>query len=149
MALRDTVSRDMTLAQKAGDAMRLETLRFVVAQLHNREIEKRSAGKPPALSDEDTLEVLRKEAKKRREAIALYEKGDRGDLAAKEKAELSIIESYLPAQLGASEVEAVVDELWKGGLADFNSLIREAMKRLKGQADGALVSEVIKKKLGK
>jgi len=149
MDLKARLQSDTTVAQKSGDARRLDTLRFLLAQLHNREIEKRGAGKEPTLTDGEVQEVLQREAKKRREAIELFTRGGRTDLRDREAGELKLIETYLPAAMNREEIAAVVDRIVAGGLTDFNTVIREAMKQLKGKAEGSLVSEIIRAKLGK
>jgi hypothetical protein len=149
MTLEERIRGDLTVAQKGGDAARVGTLRFLLAQMHNREIEKRGAGKEPTLTDDEVMDVLRREAKKRREAIELFTRGGRADLRDRETAELAVIESYLPAAMSRAEIEAIVDGLMAKGLSDFNQLIRAAMQELKGKADGSLVSQVIRERLQK
>ncbi|KKW46844.1 MAG: hypothetical protein A3A43_01700 [Candidatus Liptonbacteria bacterium RIFCSPLOWO2_01_FULL_56_20] len=147
MTLHEKIIDAAKDAQKAGDEGRLATLRLLLSELHNREIEKRTKGEPPALTDDDARAVFQKEAKKREEAIALFEKGGRQDLAEKEKKELDRIREYLPPPMSRGEIEAVVRGLKDEGLSDFQSLIKEAMKRLKGRASGQLVSDVVKEAL--
>ena len=144
MSLLEKVKGDATGALKQGSRERADVLRYLLAQIHNREIELR--GKP--IGDPDVLDVFAKEAKRRREAIELFKKGGRADLVKKEEGELAIIMEYLPAQLDRAAVEQVVDRLIKGGASDFNAVMREAMKELKGKADGTLVGDVVKAKLG-
>jgi uncharacterized protein YqeY len=115
-----------------------------LAQIHNREIEK---GKEVALTEEEVLDVLRKEAKKRDEALALFEQGGREDLVEKERKEREGIMRYLPALLDKGAIGGVIDELLSQGIKDFPSLMREAMARLKGRADGKTVRAVIEEKL--
>lgn len=154
MSFLDRLNEDIKTAMKSGNSEKVGVLRFLSAQIHNKEIEKRSiapdgqASMAEALTDAEAIEVLRKEAKKRSESIVLFEKGGRIDLAEKEKKEMKMISEYLPQQLSREEVAAVVKRLRDGGLADFNSLIKESMKELKGRADGSLVSGVIKEILG-
>lgn len=157
MSFIDRLNEDIKTALKSGNSEKAGVLRFLSAQIHNKEIEKRStapggqasptggqAGMTETLTDAEAIEVLQKEAKKRNESIALFEKGGRMDLAEKEKKEMKMISEYLPQQMSREEVAAVVNRLHDGGLADFNSLIKESMKELKGRADGSLVSGVIK-----
>lgn len=146
MSLIEKLTEEIKSSQKNGDAERLAVLRFISAQMKNREIEKRAQG--GEVTEEDALQVFQREAKKRREAIELYVKGGRPELAAQEAKELSIIEEFLPAQLSREEIAATIAALQAEGLSDFNGLMKEAMKRLKGQTDGRTVGEVIKEKLG-
>jgi uncharacterized protein len=147
MQLEARLRADLIDAQKRVDADRVGTLRFLIAQCQNRAIEKRTAGKDPVLTDEDVLDVLGRERKKCAEAIALYAQGGRADLADKERRELSILEAYLPAQLGRDEIVKVVQPLIAGGAKEFPALMKAAMGTLKGKADGALVSQVIRELL--
>lgn len=149
MGLREKLNGDLKDALKSGQSEKANALRFVMAQLHNREIEKRSTGQAPSLSEEEAIEVLQREVKKRKEAIELFQKGGRAELAEKENRELAFIGAYLPEPMSRGEIEAVIQKLKDGGLADFNSLMKEAMKELKGRADGKLVGEVVREKIGK
>jgi len=146
MSLLDALNEDLKKFLKEGDVEKANALRFLLSQIHNREIEKRGSG-VKVLGDDDIIEVLQKEAKKRKEAIELFRKGNRDDLIKKEENELSLITSYLPQPATHEEIEAIVDKLQKEGFSDFNSLIRETMKLLKGRVDGKTVSEIIKKRL--
>ncbi|MGH2726647.1 MAG: GatB/YqeY domain-containing protein, partial [Actinomycetota bacterium] len=113
----------------------------------NTEVEKRHE-----LADDEVLEVITKEAKRRRESIEAFEQGGRDDLVAKESAELSVLESYLPARLGDDELAALVDEAIAETGASTPKQMGEVMKalipKLRGRADGAQVSAVVKSKLG-
>ena len=146
MTLQERLAHETTAAQKAGDAGRLGTLRLLIAAAQNRAIEKRTGGSPTSLSDDDMLELLRREAKKRREAMELYAQGGRDDLRVKEEAELAVIMEYLPAEMGRADITAVVKRLATGS-SEFSSLMKAAMAELKGKADGKLVSEVVKEVL--
>lgn len=134
---------------KAGNTFELGVLRMVSAALHNKEIEKKGKGLEPALSDDEVIEVLSREAKKRKEAIEAYIKGNRDDLAQKETKELEIIKKYLPEQLGEEEIEkivkAAIEKTGAKEVKDFGKVMAEAMKELKGKADASVVSEIVKK----
>ncbi len=145
MNLKERIGEDIVKAQKNGETERLGVLRFVSAAIHNREIEK--GAKESGLPEEEVLAVFQKEAKKRKEAIALYKQGSRNDLAEKEERELKIIQGYLPPELSREDVAKIVDELKAGGISDANGLMKAAMARLKGQADGRMVKEVVDEKL--
>jgi len=116
----------------------------VLSLLQNREIEKRGTGQAPVLGDEEVIEIMQREVKKRREAIELFRKGGRPELAEKEEKELIFINEYLPARMRREEIVVLVCELKKSGLNDFNSLMKEAAKATKGKADGKLVSEIVR-----
>ena len=94
------------------------------------------------------IAVLQKESKKRKEAIELFRKGGREDLARTEEAELVVIGGYVPAPMSDDEVRVVVERMFSRGSTDFNSLIRESMKELKGKVDGARLAQIIKERLG-
>ena len=135
---------DLKVAMKARDQVRVDTLRLLVASVHNKKIE---LGHD--LSNEEIISVLQKEAKKRDESILLYQKAERKDLADKEEAELAVIKAYLPASLSEAEVkDAVVKMKAAGELgADFGSAMRAVMAKFKGQADGKLVADIVKQEL--
>lgn len=141
MSLYERLADDLKTAQKAGDAVRVGVLRFALAQIKNREIERRGSG--AAIGDADIIDVLQKEAKRRREAISLFRKGGREDLATKEEAEMVHLAAYLPAQMSREEIDAVIAALRAKGTNDFNGLMRAAMQELKGKADGKIVGEAV------
>ncbi len=148
MTLLEKITNDLKIAMKSGDHARVEVLRFILAGL--RSVEKDNYAKAPgvALSDGEAVAVLQKEVKRRKEAIELFKKGNRTDLVNKEEADLVIIGAYVPKEFSVEEIEKVVDDLKNKGFSDFNLLMREAMKELKGRADGKVVGDVVKKKLG-
>lgn len=145
--LKEKLTDDLKKFLKAGASEKTAVVRFLLAQLHNREIEKRSTGQAPALADEEAIEVLQKEVKKRKEAIELFKKAGRQELVRKEEKELAFINEYLPPEMSREELENIVNDLKSQGFNDFNSLMKEAMKKVKGKADGKLVSEIVKGKL--
>ena len=147
MALLERIKEDIKGAMKSGDRERLDVLRFVNSLLQNRAIEKRTAGQSDVLTDEDVMESMRKEVKRRKDAIELFKQGGRNDLVEKESREVDIIQSYLPAAPTEEQVREVVQQLRQEGLSGFPMLMKEAMKRLKG-ADGNLVSKVVKESEG-
>lgn len=143
MALLEQLKEDIKTALKSGDRDRADILRLLNAQIQNRSIEKRGQGEGEVLTEEEVLEVFRKEVKKRKDAIELFGKGGRADLAEKEEKEVAVIQEYLPAAPTEEDVQVVVQQLRQEGLSGFPVLMKEAMKRLKG-ADGTLVSKVVK-----
>jgi uncharacterized protein len=150
MGLKEKISDDLKAAMKSGDKTRLETLRTLRAALLEKEIERR--GSHTTMSPEDDVAVLLSAAKKRKESMEHFQKGGRPELVAQEASELAIIEEYLPRQLSAEEVnqviEKVVAETGASTPADFGRVMPLAMKQLKGKADGKLVQELVKKRLG-
>ncbi len=149
--LHQKIVDDLKVALKSGDSFKTNTLRFLLSSLHNKEIEKKGRGLEPTLSDDEVIEVLSREAKKRKEAIEAYKKGNRTDLAQKETKELEIIEKYLPEQLAEEEIEkivkATIEKTGAKEVKDFGKVMAEAMKELKGKADASLVSEIVRKQL--
>lgn len=148
MPLKEKIKADTIAALKAKNERALETLRGVSAALQRREKEKAGT----TLTDEQVLEVIASEAKKRKEAIALFEQGGRQDLAAKERAELAILTEYLPAQLTDAELEAIVKDVIVAtgatGAREFGKVMGAVMPQVKGKADGRRVSAAVKKLLG-
>jgi uncharacterized protein YqeY len=146
--IKDRLNDDLKKSLKGGDQKRVGVLRLLNTAIHNKEIEKYAKSKSEVLTDEEILQVLAGEAKKRRESIEIFLSGGRQDLADKEKAELMVIQEYLPKQLSWEETEkAVADILKKSGLRDFGLAMKEVMKELKGKADAKIISELVKKLL--
>jgi len=149
--LHQKIVDDLKGAMKAGQEFEVSVFRFLLASLHNKEIEKKGKGLESTLSDDEAIEVLSREAKKRKEAIEAYEKGNRTDLAQKETKELEIIEKYLPEQLSEEEIEKIITAAIKktGAVTvkDFGKVMGEAMKELKGKADASLVSKIVRKRI--
>ena len=138
----------MKSAMKAGEKSRLEVIRFLLSGLNSSLKEKQLKDPAATLSDEETLSIIQKEAKKHRESIELFRKGNREDLASKEEAELAMIATYLPTQMSREEVEKTVADLYAAGNTEFKTLIRAASEATKGKADGKLVVELVKAKTG-
>lgn len=147
MSLLETITSDLKTAMKAGEKERVEVLRFVLSGIQSAQKEKGAEEPGAMLSDDEVVAILQKEAKRRKEAVELFKQGNREDLVAKENADLVIILGYLPKELSAAEIQKIVDDLKAQGTADFNALMRETMKVVKGRADGKTVGEVIKKSL--
>ena len=148
MSLKQRITDDMTSAMKAKDAARTSTLRMVKAAVQNREIER---GAP--LTDEELTKLLQSLVKQRRDSVEQYEKGNRPDLAAKERAEIVVIEEYLPRAATREEIEqAVAEAVAETGatsMKEMGAVMRAAQGRLAGRnADGRVVSEIVKEKLG-
>ena len=129
---------------KAGEAEKRDVLRMLSSAIKNKEIEKRIE-----LTDEQALEVIASEVKKRRESITQFMAGNRPELAAKEEAEINILATYLPAQLGEEELKKIVTETLAGmDKSDVGGAMKAVMAKVKGKADGALVSKLVKDALG-
>ncbi len=150
MTLKETIDSHIKSAMLKKESMRLQTLRMVKAKLLEKEVEKRPTKE--GMTAEDEMQVLLSSAKMRREAIEEFEKAGRMDLADKERAELEIIQEYLPKQMSPEEVANVVNDLALRlnvqGQKDFGKLMGAAMKELRGNADGKMVQEAVKARLG-
>ena len=145
MSLQTDIKAQMIEAMRAKDALRLSVIRGLMSSFTNELVAKKRMPNEE-LSDEEVLSVISRAVKQRKDSIEQFEKGGRADLAESEKQELSILESYLPAQMSREEVEAYVKEKIakenpeKEKKGQFMGLI---MKELKGRADGALVKEAV------
>lgn len=148
MTLSEQINSDLKTAMKSGDKTRLNTLRLLRA--HFIELSKRGEGQ--TITPEEELSVLMAAIKKRKEAIEIYEKGGRPELAQQERAESEIISSYLPKQLSPEEAAEIINRIIRETDAstpkDFGKVMPLAMKELKGKFDGKLVQEMVKSKLG-
>ena len=149
--MSDTLQRiktDLTEALKAGDTVLALTLRYLLSEIHNAEIAK---GRDATLTEEELVDLFQKQAKQRRESTEAYEKGNRGDLADKEKAELKIIQSYLPEQIGEDEIRKLVEEAVSqtgaAGISDMGKVMASLMPLVRGKADGSLVSRLVQERL--
>lgn len=150
MSIKDQIFSDLKEAMKAKDKERLQVLRSLKAKLMEKEIEERKGG-DAELSDESALQVLTKAAKQRKESIEQFEKGGRDDLAENEKAELEIIEEYLPEMMSEDEVRKIVkdkiEQLGASGPQDMGKVMGPLMGQLKGKAEGSMVSRLVKEEL--
>lgn len=144
--IADTISKQIGQALKAKDEIRLSTLRMLSSALNYEYIAKQHE-----LSEEEELEVVRHEAKKRRDAIEAYKKAEAFDRADKEEKELEILEEYLPQQMPDKELEKIVgdviSETGAKSMADMGKVIGAVMNKAGGRADGKKVSELVKSKL--
>lgn len=142
------IKNDLNQALKAKDETQVSTLRFLLAEIHNREIQKQAAA-----TDEDVVAAIRFQVKQHQEAIEAYRRGKRDDLVGKEVAELSILNKYLPHQMPLEELEKVVkeviSEVGAAGPKDFGKVMGAVMAKVKDQADGSAVADLVKKILGR
>lgn len=151
-SLQQKINDDLKGAMKSGDEFGVGVLRMLTSSLHNKEIEKRGKGQDLILLEEEIIEILSREAKKRKEAAEIYRKGGRNDLAEKEDKEINIIKKYLPEQLSEGEIEKVVisaiEKIGANDIKELGKVMGEAMKELKGRVEAGTVSMLIKKRLG-
>ena len=143
MSLRDRINEDMKAAMRAKDAARLLTIRGLLAAMKQREVDERIT-----LDDAAVVAIIDKLCKQRKDSIEQFTAGGRQDLVDKEKAELAVLEGYLPARLGAdaiaSEVAAIVAEMGASGPGDMGKVMAAAKARFSGRADMGSVSAAVK-----
>ncbi|MFH1171764.1 MAG: GatB/YqeY domain-containing protein [bacterium] len=146
MTFFERVGEDLQRAMKAHDRIRVSTLRLLSAALKNEQIAKRTG-----LDDADALKILQREVKRRREAITSYQTAGSRERVEQEAAELEVLKEYLPEQLDEDAVEKIVaaciQEANAAGPQDLGSVMKIAMQRLRGQADGAMVQRVVQRLL--
>ena len=144
--LKERIATEMRDALRAGEKVRLATLRLLTASVKNREVELRHE-----LSDDEVREVATKESKRRSEAIEAFENAGREELAAKEREEREVLKTYLPEQLSEDEIAALVDEAIASTGAsapgDMGKVMGFVMGRAKGKVDGSFVQTMVKKRL--
>lgn len=147
----DKINEDYKNAVKEKDEAKRDTLNMLKSAIKYREIELRGNNKE--LTEEEIISVIQKEIKKRKEAIELYEKGGREDLASKERREVEILESYLPKQLTEDEIrqmcKEVIESVGASSPSDIGKVMKEIMPKVKGRADGSVVKRIVEKMLSK
>ena len=140
------LAEDLKNSMKTGNKERLETIRMIKANLQKILIDKKD------FNANDELSFLLAESKRRKEAAELYKKGAREDLARKEEAELAVISEYLPKQIDEAELARIIDETIKdigaASAKDVGKVMSAVMPKVKGQADGKKIQEIVKTKLG-
>ncbi len=154
--LKQQIQSDATTALKSGEALVSGTLRMLLAAIISKEKEKRykmKLEKDAELTDEELIDVISSEIKKRKDAIILYEQGNRPELADKEKKEIKILQKYLPEQLSAEELKKLIEEsINKVGakeIKDIGKVMADLNPKIKGKADAGEVSKLVKEFLGK
>ncbi len=149
MVLKDKIQEDLKSAMLAKDENKLSTIRMLKSALQYYEIQKGGAGYEA--TNEDVLDVVGKEIKKRREAIEMFIKGGRQESADKEKKELELLQSYLPEQMSEVEIRTLVEEtistLGASTMQDMGKVMGALSQKTKGKADGQLVSTIVREKL--
>ena len=154
MSLKETFQLEIKTAMQKKEVEKLSVLRMVLAAVINKEKQKRAkTGEECQLTDEEVLEVITSEAKKRKDSIEQFEKGNRQDLADQEKSELKILEEYLPEQMSEDEVRKIItdkiQELGVSGPQDIGKVMGAIMGQLKGKANGGLVNKIVQEELKK
>jgi len=144
--MREKLKEDLKVAMKAGEREKVDALRLINAALKDKDIEARVSG--GGVSDADVLAVLQKMIKSRQESLDIYEKNNRPDLAQKEKSEITVISSYLPAQLGEAEaaeaIKAAIAEVGASSIKDMGKVVAALKAKYTGQMDFAKASAAVK-----
>ena len=147
MSLKERIQEDVKDAMRARDKPRLATIRLITAAIKQREVDERIE-----LDDTQVLVVLDKMCKQRRESISQFEQAGRDDLAAQEKAELELIQQYLPEQLSEAEINELIDAAMQAtgasSMKDMGKVMGQLKPKLQGRADMGAVSALIKARLG-
>lgn len=148
MSLKERLMSDLKDAMREGDQRRKDAIRMIRAAIKNREIERQQE-----IGDEEVLEIIAQEVKRRKEALEMFEKAGRDDLVEKEKAQLEVLLSYMPEQLSREEIEKVVqdivDEMNATSIRQLGPVMGKAMAELKGRAEGSVVNEVAREILSR
>lgn len=142
----EKINSDLRQSMMAKNAEETSVLRMLIAALRNQEITLRQGGRAE-LSDEQILEVIGAEVKKRRDSVVAYGQGGRLDLANREESEIKILEKYLPEQLTDEELKKIIQEIMAAGADNFGKIMGQVMARAKGRVDGAKAREMVKKML--
>ena len=146
MTLLKKIQMDMYAAMKSGDKPKSGTLRTTLAKLKDKKIEKQEG-----LTEQEEIKVIRTLVKQRKESVELYEKGGRSELASSEKAEIDILNGYLPQMMSTDDIKAIVqsvaDEVGATSMADMGKVMPEVMKRGKGLIDGKIAQEFVRETL--
>ena len=144
--LEKKIKEDLVIALKSKEELKMSVLRMLLADIKNLSIEKKED-----LNDDEVLTALKSAVKKRKDSIESYQAGGRDELARKEEDEIKILEEYLPEQMSEEEVieivKGVVNNMGEVSQADFGKVMGAAMSKLKGQADGNIVSKIVKENL--
>lgn len=145
----EKISKDYIQAMKARDSLRIGVLSYIKSVIKYREIENRE--KEKELTDDDVVDVISKEVRKREESIEMYKNGEREDLVHKEEEELKILKEYLPAQMREEEIRKtvvqIIEKLGATGEKDFGKVMKEVMIEIKGKANGALIKKIVEESL--
>ncbi len=148
MSLQDRLMADLKDSMRSGDTIRKDAIRMIRAAIQNAEIELQRK-----VSDEEVIQIISREIKKREEALVMFRQGRREDLVTTEEAGIRVLQGYLPEQLSQDQivaaVEQIIGELGATGPAQMGPVMREAMARLKGRVDGRLVNQIVREALSR
>lgn len=148
MNLIEKIENELKIALKEKDKIKLSTLRLLKAEIKNAEIEKKDD-----LNDEDIMQIISREVKRRREAISEYNRGNRPELAEKESKEAEVLSEYLPEQLSEEEIHQIIikaiAEVQANSPQDLGKVMSQVMPAIKGRADGKVVNQLAREALSK
>jgi hypothetical protein len=148
MSLREQLSNDLKEAMRQRDEVRKRTVRMIIAAIQKEEAGTDEASGRKTLGDEEILQLIVRQVKQRRDSIEAFQAGGRPDLVAEEEAEMSILQTYLPPVMERTEIETearkVIDEVGASGPRDMGKVMKPLLARLGDQADGRLVSQVVR-----
>jgi uncharacterized protein YqeY len=148
MTLAD-LQKDMISSMKAGDKVRVDTIRFLVSAVRNQAIAKYGSTWETSLTEGDVVDVIKKQVKSHKESVLSFEKAGRGELAEKEKKELDILSAFLPKEISDEDLKVMLTEVVAtADPSNFGLLMKSAMAKVGGLADGARVSSILKQLLG-
>ncbi len=140
------LQEEMKAAMKSGDKERLSTIRMLISEVKKVQIDQKKE-----LSDEEIIQILQRYAKQRKESIKQYKEAGREDLAEKEERELKIVQEFLPEQLSEEEIQKIVEEAIQetgaSSMKDMGKVMKVVMEKVKGRAEGSVVSSIVKQKL--
>ena len=142
-ALQARLQENLTASRKAQDKPATLLLSTTLSEIRNRSIELKRD-----LTDDDVVDVIRRGIKKRRESIEMYDKGNRPDLSDKEKAEVGMLEKYLPAQVDPAEIRAAVKAAIAAGANNVGAVMGKVMPQFKGKAEGGTINAIVREELG-
>ena len=144
MPLKEQLTSDLTAAMRAGDEVRKSTLRMLMSAIKNAEV---AGNERKELTDDGVMQVIGKQVKQRKESIDEFQKAGRQDLVDKEKAEMVVLQAYMPEQMGRDEITAevrkVIEEVGARGPADKGKVMQVLMPRLSGKAEGREINAVV------
>lgn len=140
----DRLQEDLNASLKAGKAIRVGALRFLIAAIRNHAIDKYKAAAEKSLTDEDVVEVVKKQIKMHKESVEAFEKAGRSELADKEKQELEILTEFAPKEISDEELRKLLDPVIASGETNFGLLMKQAMTAVCGKADGGRVAALLK-----
>ena len=146
--MKEKLSSDLRNAQKSRDSLKIDTLRLLLSEIKNKEIDLRRE-----IENEEIISILVTQIKKRKEAASIYEKNDRKDFCDKELRESSFLESYLPEQVGEEElkkrIQEIIADAGAQGSRDMGKVMKVVIPEFKGRADGAMIKDLVNELLGK